>query len=217
MSTKSILRSSVKEQVYEIIKEKILSGEIQPGARINMFSLVDELQVSNTPIREALSRLETEGLVIFVQNVGPKVVDLMPQLLTELNDTVSILLIGGYNLCCQHGITDALIKNMESKLEEQIETDKAGSEEEFINVSIEFDTCILKTLNNPLLYSFYQQIFNIFVLAVRYQNRNNPNGHKDSIDEHRTILSAVKSGDYNSVQQAISAHYMKEAMTQNIE
>ena len=58
-----LLRTSVAEQVYEDIKERIIDQSLLPGARLNIDALARELSVSSTPIREALARLEREQLV----------------------------------------------------------------------------------------------------------------------------------------------------------
>jgi DNA-binding GntR family transcriptional regulator len=57
------IRQVLSWSTYEVVKEQIMDLSIAPGSRINMDQLARELQVSNTPLREALSRLEVEGLV----------------------------------------------------------------------------------------------------------------------------------------------------------
>ena len=71
----NIQRITVKDQIYEIVREKILTQEYELGSKINMLELSKELNVSNTPIREALSMLERDGLIINKPNAGPSVVD----------------------------------------------------------------------------------------------------------------------------------------------
>jgi DNA-binding GntR family transcriptional regulator len=56
-------RQMLADSVYEAVKEQVMNRTIPPGTRINIDQLARELQVSNTPLREALTRLETEGLV----------------------------------------------------------------------------------------------------------------------------------------------------------
>ena len=56
-------RQVLADGVYDAVKEQVMNLTIPPGARINIDKLARELQVSNTPLREALTRLETEGLV----------------------------------------------------------------------------------------------------------------------------------------------------------
>jgi DNA-binding GntR family transcriptional regulator len=61
--TRRIERVALGDQVYEVLKERILDQDYTPGEKLNIDALVRELSVSSTPIREALSRLSAEGLV----------------------------------------------------------------------------------------------------------------------------------------------------------
>jgi DNA-binding GntR family transcriptional regulator len=61
------------ERVYAVIRERILNGEYDPGHRLVIDGLADELAVSALPIREAIRRLEAEGLVIYRVNAGATV------------------------------------------------------------------------------------------------------------------------------------------------
>lgn len=56
-------RNVLADEVYEILRQSLLTRRIEPGARLNMDNLARELHVSNTPIRQALARLESDGLV----------------------------------------------------------------------------------------------------------------------------------------------------------
>src|SRR6266446_3726174 len=56
-------RRMLAGEVYEYIKTQLMDQQIQPGVRINIDKLARQLQISQTPIREALARLEAEGLV----------------------------------------------------------------------------------------------------------------------------------------------------------
>ena len=59
---------TLREQVNNFIKSRILSGEIKAGERINEFELAEELGISRGPVREALRQIEQEGLVSYEEN-----------------------------------------------------------------------------------------------------------------------------------------------------
>ncbi len=67
---KKLNRINLTEEIYQIIKEQILNHELAPGTKINIDKLSRELEVSNIPIREVLSRFSTEGLVKVVPFKG---------------------------------------------------------------------------------------------------------------------------------------------------
>src|SRR5919112_64139 len=64
---------SVADQVYEVLRERIASGEIERGSRMHQEDLAKEFGVSRTPVREALRRLAAEGLVDLFANRGARV------------------------------------------------------------------------------------------------------------------------------------------------
>src|ERR1700722_5840477 len=66
-------RRSVPRQVYEVLREKILTVQLEPGKSINERWLADWLGVSRTPIREGINRLSANGLIAIVPNVGTSV------------------------------------------------------------------------------------------------------------------------------------------------
>lgn len=91
-SKKSIPRRSVlSDETYEAIRTMIFRHEISPGSRVNIDALSSELQVSQTPIREALSRLESEGLILKEPLKGFSATNLLT--LKEFNDMFQFRLL----------------------------------------------------------------------------------------------------------------------------
>lgn len=80
---RKITRTVVTKEIYEMIKEQILQHKLEPGEKINIDQLARELEVSNIPIRESLSRLAAEGLVMAVPYKGMFVTHMS---LKELDD-----------------------------------------------------------------------------------------------------------------------------------
>ncbi len=72
-----------QERVYRAIRERILSGAYGPGYRVVIDSLAEEFEVSGLPVREAIRRLEAEGLVIYRPNAGAQVAPADPGLFDE--------------------------------------------------------------------------------------------------------------------------------------
>jgi DNA-binding GntR family transcriptional regulator len=75
------------ELAYDLIKGKIITLELAPGSAINQLELTEELQVSRTPVREALKRLESESLVVALNRRGMSVAEIS---LTDLRDVYEI-------------------------------------------------------------------------------------------------------------------------------
>ena len=83
-----------QQRAYTELRERILSGAYSPGFRLVIDSLAEELEVSTLPIREAIRRLEAEGLVVFRPNAGAQVAPADPGLFEEM--VMSQALLEGY-------------------------------------------------------------------------------------------------------------------------
>lgn len=83
--------ASKSEMVYEELKRKILAGEFSPGFRLVLARIAEDHGVSPVPVREALRRLEAEGLVRYTLNVGAEVVGVNPNDYAETMQTLAVL------------------------------------------------------------------------------------------------------------------------------
>jgi DNA-binding GntR family transcriptional regulator len=80
-----------QERVYQLIRERILSGAYGPGYRVVIDALAEEFEVSGLPVREAIRRLEAEGLVIYRPNAGANVAPADPSLFEEEMSVLAVL------------------------------------------------------------------------------------------------------------------------------
>jgi DNA-binding GntR family transcriptional regulator len=91
VTTTKETRVTKQERVYRVLRERILSGAYVPGYRIVIDALVGEFDMSSIPVREAIRRLEAEGLVVFRANVGAQVAPSDPGLFDEEMTVLAIL------------------------------------------------------------------------------------------------------------------------------
>jgi len=84
-------RSVLSDEIYDMIKAMIFNHEIEPGSRVNIDSLSVQLEVSQTPVREALARLESDGLIAKEPLKGYKATELLS--IKELNDLFQFRLL----------------------------------------------------------------------------------------------------------------------------
>lgn len=205
-------RTSIKNQVYELIKGRILNQTYGFGHKINMLELSQELGVSNSPIREALSILESEHLVVFKPNAGPSVIEINEQIFDEVETTAMVLLSGSYDQCIMQNVIPQVIRAMETCLAEQERlADNTDRESlfEFAKLSIVFDISIIKALNNATLNQLYDSFFNLLYMVVIYDHQKVGFDRRKSIEEHRLILNTIKAGDHDEVKKNIRLHFSR--------
>ena len=114
-----IVKKSIKEQVYDEIRSRIITREYAPGSVLNITKLSEELGVSNSPIREALAMLAKEDLLTIVANSKYKVVELDEHLLQQVDAALVALLIGSARLCFKIDKVDELEANLEKAYSRQ--------------------------------------------------------------------------------------------------
>ena len=90
-SLEKIDRIPLRERVYQLVQRAIVSGELHPGQRVRDLDLAAQLGVSRTPVREALQRLEDEGLVETLPGASTRIVSLDTQAAREAFPVVAVL------------------------------------------------------------------------------------------------------------------------------
>jgi DNA-binding GntR family transcriptional regulator len=81
----------VQERIYQTLRKRILNGGYDPGHRLVIDSLARDFGVSGIPVREAIRRLEAEGLIVYRPNVGPQVTQRDARLYEEELEAVAVL------------------------------------------------------------------------------------------------------------------------------
>jgi len=202
-----IQKQSMRAQCYEIIKEKILRQDYDLGEYINIVALSTELSVSNTPIREALTQLEADGLVTSTLNAKVQVFSFTKTSFKDLAQTIYILVKGAYELCVKENRIPKLLSMMEDSLMSQERCVTDGDTYQFIRELVNFDELIFEALESPQLLSVFKKVSNILFLMYRtdHQNRNWDRSH--SIGEHRQIFNAIASGSHAEVDRLLWDHY----------
>ena len=202
-----INKQTLREQMVSIIRERILKGEIEAGARLNETEIAKEFHISRGPVREALRQIEQEGLATYESNRGCCVSVLTQDDITE----IYLIRVALEKLAIQ--IFDG--KMSQSTMEEldRIATNIGkGSKEKNLCKVVELDelfhTMIIKESGSKKLMhawkmyegsnaAVYYTMNSIEVMPLEYLERN-----------HRFILEALKSEDKDEICQVINQHYM---------
>lgn len=96
-------RISLPDQLYEALRKRIVSLELPLGSRLNASELQKEFGVSSTPVREALNRLSQEGLVVYENNIGARVLDLSEKDIGEITEVNFALQAEAVRLAARRG------------------------------------------------------------------------------------------------------------------
>lgn len=109
----AIEKKSLVDQIYETLRKEIVRLERKPGVKLNVAEIQQQLGVSCTPVREAVNRLQQEGLVIYQNNIGAHIISLDSHDLDEIQQLGDTLHCAAINYAMQNPANDGLIENLE--------------------------------------------------------------------------------------------------------
>ena len=205
MGKKTVLKS-IRDQIYEAIQESIVNNSYKPGEELQIDRLAEEFGVSTTPIREALIRLESSGLVHLIPNKGARVTAFREQ---DIRDTWEIRkLLEPYAA----GLTAALDVSAEiQELNAAFDALERGPQDGnlYIQSDIRLHELLYTHLSNELLKETLHNILQRS-MRMRYFAEDVSNMHdqvvREVISEHKQILQALAAGDRERTIQAVRRH-----------
>jgi DNA-binding GntR family transcriptional regulator len=202
---KTVLKS-IRDQIYEAIQESIVNNSYKPGEELQIDRLAEEFGVSTTPIREALIRLESSGLVHLIPNKGARVTAFREE---DIRDTWEIRkLLEPYAA----GLTAALDVNFEiQELNTAFETLEKGTQDGnlYIQSDIRLHELLYTHLSNELLKETLHNILQRS-MRMRYFAEDVSKMHdqvvQEVISEHKQILQALTARDRERTIEAVRRH-----------
>ena len=204
-----ITKTSIKEQVYQIIKKKIYDQEYDFGDTINITALSKELGVSNTPIREALSRLEVEGLVKTTMSTKTQVISLDEKEFAECAISFFVTAFGAYALCHKEDKIDTLLELMDAALAEQRKAFEEQNFTDYVEKSNAFDRTFAVATGNERVLQSYDNLTSLFYPIVRLQHSRADYNREENLRQHEEIRDAVASGDFMKTKDLLYNHFNK--------
>lgn len=201
-------RRGLAEGAYEALRELILDQALEPGAHVNIDALAPELGVSQTPIREALARLEVEGLVVKQQPrnrflVAPALDGRSFEQLYEVR-----LLLEPHAAAltaAARGAQDVRLLQRSVRSMRVAERGRTYREyRDFSNHDAQFHEVIASRSGNPMLRDAIVRLHSHQQLARLYR------GHgvdaEGGIPEHEAVLAAIEAGDGRAANTAMRRH-----------
>lgn len=192
---------SLREQVYDILRQELKAGRLQPGQTINLNAISERLGISRTPLREALLRLEQEGFVVIKPRSGITVRVLTEHDIRNLYQMIgaleaSVLLTENATLTRDH------LKAMRHQNEEMKQAIKEGDFDRFYQANLALHDAYLQLSSNADL------VHQVQVMKQRlYDFTPSRDILRDwewaSTSEHEEILQALEKGDFSEAARLV--------------
>lgn len=194
----------LRDVVFKTLRQAILRGELKPGERLMEIKLANKLGVSRTPIREAIRKLELEGLVLMVPRKGAEVADITEKSLRDVLEVRRALEELSVQLACDR-ITEEEIQDLEEAAKEFVKILKSDDITEIAEADVRFHDVIYRATDNQkliqLLNNMGEQMY-----RYRVEYLKGPEVHKKLIEEHEEIICHIKKHEKEQAVKIVCQH-----------
>ena len=194
----------LRDVVFENLRNAILEGRLKSGQRLMEVQLAEQLGVSRTPIREAIRKLELEGLVIMLPRKGAYVADMSFKDLIDVLEVRASLEGLAASLASERR-RDEDIAGLERLAKEFEECIKNGDVDGVLRKDVEFHEYIFSLANNKklshLINSLWEQVHRFRVMYV-----SDYEASLSLVEEHYRIVESIKKGQCELAQKYATEH-----------
>ncbi len=194
----------LREVVFQTLRQAILKGELKPGERLMEVALAERLGVSRTPIREAMRKLELEGLVVMVPRKGAQVASITEKDLTDVLE-VRITL---ENFAIEKACSRMTEEEMDRLWLASKQFEKAIQEGDLVRIAEadqSFHEIIYQASDNArliqVLNNMREQIY-----RYRLEYLKDEMSREKLLNEHRSLTNAIRSRDAEAAQKVSFQH-----------
>lgn len=199
-------RDGLSERVYTNLKGAVMEGKFAPGERLSPEELAKHFEVSITPVRDALKRLESDALVEVVPRQGVFVSQFSREAIQEIFDIRQLI----EQACVErlHEISDATLQQL-TEIMQQMEALNDGEKfrdyPRFIELDTQFHTFLVTMRGNRRLMELYEEL-QWPIQVVRGLSHANYHRADDTMAEHWAIINALIQRNVIEAQAKIAAH-----------
>lgn len=202
----TIDRKTISDQVYDHIKKLILSGALKGGEKIPEISIADQLNVSRTPVREAIRKLAEYGLVILKPRSYAQVATISPK---EARD-ISLVMLSLEKLsfrCCAEVATEESLSSLHELAFRCTEANKTGD----YGAAYEFDSMlhleIARNTGNVELFNMLRTL-DAKLQLLRLKQHLPPNLLSMYFSQHETLIQLMQDKQLSEIDSLLERHIL---------
>lgn len=197
-------RRLLAEAVLDRVRDLIIQGELRPASRLNERLLCERLNISRTPLREALKSLAGEGLVELQPNRGARVTPLTVEKVREVFRVLSVLEALAGELACANA-SDADIAEIQAMHYQMVAHYRRGELAQYFRYNQAIHIRIVESGGNSTLAQTYRQL-NAHVRRARYLANLSPERWEKAVNEHEAMLQALVARNPRRLEVLLAEH-----------
>ena len=201
----------LRDVVFNTLRQAILKGELEPGERLMEIQLAERLGVSRTPIREAICKLELEGLVLMIPRKGAEVAKISARSLRDVLEVRRALEELAIELACQR-MSEEEVGNLQKAQEDFKKAIAEGDAMKIAETDEHFHDVIYEGTQNAKLI---QMLNNLREQMYRYRLEyiKDEDKRKILVLEHEKILKTVRERKVAEAKEAVREHIDNQEIT----
>lgn len=204
-----IRRKTLHEEVVGIVREMIVSGEFEPGQKLPEKMLCEVLNVSRTPLREALKALAGEGMLELLPQRGARVAVITQAEILEVFPVLASLEALAGEIACSR-ISDDQIAAIDQLHGGMVAAYRAGDRQEYARLNRAIHLAIFDAANNQTLLGLYLNL-GTKIRNIRHTARKSAPNWQQAIEDHDEIMVALKARDGARMAIVMKQHIMNTA------
>ena len=206
-----ISRATLHDQVSARLRTMLVEGHIAPGAKLNERELCEQLQVSRTPLREAIKLLAAEGLADLLPNRGAVAVKLGEADVVNTFEVLASLEGLSGELAAQR-ITGAQLAEIRALHYEMLACFTRRDLSGYYRLNAQIHSAINAAAANPVLVGTYRSI-NARVQSLRFRTNQNEAKWKHAVKEHERMVDALVAHDAAAMRTVLVDHLLRKRDT----
>lgn len=194
----------LRDVVFQTLRQAILKGELQPGERLMEIKLAQLLGVSRTPIREAIRKLELEGLVVMIPRKGAAVANITEKDTKDVLEVRRTLEMFAVEVACERITEEQLVALKEAA--KAFEASKGSMDLiRIAETDMQFHEIIYEATHNERLVQMLNNLReNMYRYRIEYLK--DPNYYDSLVGEHREILQAIETKNIEKARVCMRDH-----------
>lgn len=194
---------SISDSITIFLREAILSGRMKPGQKINEKEIAEKLNISRSPLREALRTVAQEELVTISPYRGAIVAEISVKELKEIFEVREMIELFAVDLIERHAVTD--FEEMRRAVDLDVNQLRQLEIGEYLNQVTQFHLALVKRAGNAKLMELHKVLNNSL---IRYQRivATAPDRMERSIEEHKHVVDAFCDGNFKKAKELVRKH-----------
>lgn len=194
----------LRDVVFNTLRRAILTGELKPGERLMEIHLANRLGVSRTPIREAIRKLELEGLVTMIPRRGAEVAQITEKSLQDVLEVRRALDALSVELACDR-ISEEALTALGNACEAFATATQTKDTKKMAEADVALHNIIVQAADNNRLVSLVNNLSEQ-MYRYRFEYLKDASAHGQLIEEHRIIYESIRKKDKKTAAETAKLH-----------